>query len=197
MPLIRKWWCLFLMERFEIEGHGQRFAFWTDEARALLQGLKAPVYRVPRGSGITLKCPDHVLVAADRSAKEKQLVDLIVQSGEAEQHIVDVLKGKPRYFKHECQRVPVYLDTEEHRDVLYRHLRGIADREGTPNNIVDEVDFLMDVLFPEAIIYGLAVTHKVSVAHAENLFIVGQTLHTSERDQFEQRIEKELRQQGK
>lgn len=68
--------------------HGQRFAFWTDEARALLHGLKTPVYRVPRGSGITLKCPDYVLVAADRSAKEKELVDLIVQSGEAEQHIV-------------------------------------------------------------------------------------------------------------
>lgn len=48
--------------------------------------------------------------------------------------------------------MPVYLDTEEHRDVLFRHLRGIVGREGTPNNIVNEVDFLMDVLFPEVML---------------------------------------------
>ncbi|KAK1891765.1 Neurogenic locus notch like protein 2, partial [Dissostichus eleginoides] len=49
MPLIRKWWCL-LMERFEIQGHGQRFAFWTLEARSLLEGTLQPVFRVPRQS---------------------------------------------------------------------------------------------------------------------------------------------------
>ncbi|KAF4109739.1 hypothetical protein G5714_008991 [Onychostoma macrolepis] len=27
------------------ERHGQRFAFWTDEARNLLQGILQPVYR--------------------------------------------------------------------------------------------------------------------------------------------------------
>ncbi|KAF3832477.1 hypothetical protein F7725_026142 [Dissostichus mawsoni] len=50
MPLIRKWWCLLLMERFEIQGHGQRFAFWTLEARILLEGTLQPVFRVPRQS---------------------------------------------------------------------------------------------------------------------------------------------------
>ncbi|KAK1880863.1 1-phosphatidylinositol 45-bisphosphate phosphodiesterase epsilon-1 [Dissostichus eleginoides] len=50
MPLIRKWWCLLLMERFEIQGHGQRFAFWTLEARSLLEGTLQPVFRVPRQS---------------------------------------------------------------------------------------------------------------------------------------------------
>ncbi|XP_033974741.1 uncharacterized protein LOC117473307 [Trematomus bernacchii] len=50
MPLIRKWWCLLLMERFETQGHGQRFAFWTLEARSLLEGTLQPVFRVPRQS---------------------------------------------------------------------------------------------------------------------------------------------------
>ncbi|KAJ4940153.1 hypothetical protein JOQ06_026462, partial [Pogonophryne albipinna] len=50
MPLIRKWWCLLLVERFEIQGHGQRFAFWTLEARSLLEGTLQPVFRVPRQS---------------------------------------------------------------------------------------------------------------------------------------------------
>ncbi|XP_034052322.1 uncharacterized protein LOC117532864 isoform X2 [Gymnodraco acuticeps] len=50
MPLIRKWWCLLLMERFQIQGHGQRFAFWTLEARSLLEGTLQPVFRVPRQS---------------------------------------------------------------------------------------------------------------------------------------------------
>ncbi|XP_016344334.1 uncharacterized protein LOC107690489 [Sinocyclocheilus anshuiensis] len=53
MPLIRKWWCLLLMERFKIDGYGQRFAFWTDEARSLLQGTLQPIFRVPRKRAIT------------------------------------------------------------------------------------------------------------------------------------------------
>ncbi|XP_078126084.1 uncharacterized protein LOC144530394 isoform X2 [Sander vitreus] len=48
MAHIRKWWCISLMERFQIDGHGQRFAYWTNEARALLQGSLQPIYRVPK-----------------------------------------------------------------------------------------------------------------------------------------------------
>ncbi|XP_035864276.1 uncharacterized protein LOC118496496 [Sander lucioperca] len=48
MARIRKWWCISLMERFQIDGHGQRFAYWTNEARALLQGSLQPISRVPK-----------------------------------------------------------------------------------------------------------------------------------------------------
>ncbi|KAL3977890.1 ubiquitin-conjugating enzyme E2 D [Sarotherodon galilaeus] len=50
MPAIRLWWCIQLMERFCIEGHGQRFAFWTEEASLLLQGTLQPVFRVPKAT---------------------------------------------------------------------------------------------------------------------------------------------------
>ncbi|KAK7939071.1 hypothetical protein WMY93_002397 [Mugilogobius chulae] len=46
IPKIRKWWCLTILERFQIEGYGQMFAHWTKEAQALLEGLHEPVYRV-------------------------------------------------------------------------------------------------------------------------------------------------------
>ncbi|XP_054596462.1 uncharacterized protein [Nothobranchius furzeri] len=48
MAHIRKWWCISLMERFQIDGHGQRFAYWTNEAKALLQGSLQPIYRIPK-----------------------------------------------------------------------------------------------------------------------------------------------------
>ncbi|XP_048061371.1 uncharacterized protein LOC125277121 isoform X2 [Megalobrama amblycephala] len=50
VPMIRQWWCLQLMERFCLEGHGQRFAFWTEEASQLLQGTLEPVYRVSKST---------------------------------------------------------------------------------------------------------------------------------------------------
>ncbi|XP_057204871.1 uncharacterized protein LOC130563408 [Triplophysa rosa] len=48
VPLIRQWWCINLMERFCLEGHGQRFAYWTEEASQLLQGIVEPVFRVSK-----------------------------------------------------------------------------------------------------------------------------------------------------
>ncbi|KAK0135149.1 hypothetical protein N1851_029037 [Merluccius polli] len=48
MARIRTWWCINLMERFQIDGHGQRFAYWTNEATALLQGSLQPIYRIPK-----------------------------------------------------------------------------------------------------------------------------------------------------
>ncbi|XP_034070554.1 uncharacterized protein LOC117562226 isoform X2 [Gymnodraco acuticeps] len=45
---IRKWWCIMLMERYQIEGHGQRFSYWTNEAEELLKGALEPVYRVSK-----------------------------------------------------------------------------------------------------------------------------------------------------
>ncbi|KAL0963266.1 hypothetical protein UPYG_G00351900 [Umbra pygmaea] len=85
---IQKWWYLLIMERIEIQGHGQRFAFWTDEARRLLQGQLDPVYRVPRRRGLTEYRPLHMQAVTDRTAEEKRLVDFIVQSKGAEQHLV-------------------------------------------------------------------------------------------------------------
>ncbi|XP_051534434.1 PWWP domain-containing DNA repair factor 3B-like [Myxocyprinus asiaticus] len=170
MPLIRKWWCLLLMERFKIDGHGQRFAFWTDEARSLLQGTLQPVFRVPRQSAITEEVPVHMQAVIE----EKKLVDFIVQSQGAEQHLVGVRNGKPsKWFPQKSSsRVPVYLDSEE-QDTLFAYLKAVLHRTPTQLNFTDEVQFICGVLFPEAIIYGLAVLQNLSLQEAEQAFFSG------------------------
>ncbi|RVE55529.1 hypothetical protein OJAV_G00235380 [Oryzias javanicus] len=52
MAQIRKWWCVSLMER-----HGQRFAYWTNEAKVLLQGSLQPIYRLPKSRCHILQLP--------------------------------------------------------------------------------------------------------------------------------------------
>ncbi len=64
------------------ERYGQRFAFWTDEARSLLQGTLQPIFRVPRKRAITEEIPAHMQAVFDRTAEEK------IQSPGAEQHLV-------------------------------------------------------------------------------------------------------------
>uniref|UniRef100_A0A3B1JWG6 Ubiquitin-like protease family profile domain-containing protein n=1 Tax=Astyanax mexicanus TaxID=7994 RepID=A0A3B1JWG6_ASTMX len=86
VPLIRQWWCILLMERFQIEGHGQRFAFWTDKASRLLQGTLQPLFRVSRS--ITSDIPPHVQTMVNRTAQEKKLVDFAVQDHGVRQHLL-------------------------------------------------------------------------------------------------------------
>lgn len=68
--------------------HGQRFAFWTEEAKRLLQGILQPVFRVQKRKAVTQEVPMHVQVAVNRAAEEELLVDSILQSTGAEQHLV-------------------------------------------------------------------------------------------------------------
>ncbi|XP_051569132.1 structural maintenance of chromosomes protein 5-like [Myxocyprinus asiaticus] len=65
VPLIRQWWCIQLMERFCLEGHGQRFAYWTEEASQLLQGNLEPVFRVSKSTTTKLSPSRRVVVVED------------------------------------------------------------------------------------------------------------------------------------
>ena len=77
--------CLFL-------SHGQRFAFWTTEAKSLVKGELPPVFRVPRQSGLTTQVPPHLQAVSGRTEAEKALVNFIVHSQGAEQHLMVVFK---------------------------------------------------------------------------------------------------------
>ncbi|KAJ4925310.1 hypothetical protein JOQ06_018045 [Pogonophryne albipinna] len=46
MPALRKWWCVMLMENFDLGSHGKMFAHWTETSKALLRGEGPPVFRV-------------------------------------------------------------------------------------------------------------------------------------------------------
>ncbi|XP_033954680.1 uncharacterized protein [Pseudochaenichthys georgianus] len=46
MPALRKWWCVMLMENFDLGSHGKMFAHWTEKSKALLRGEVPPVFRM-------------------------------------------------------------------------------------------------------------------------------------------------------
>ncbi|XP_029943704.1 uncharacterized protein LOC115385770 [Salarias fasciatus] len=48
MPALRKWWCVMLMENFDLGSCGKVFAHWTDAAKALLRGEAPPVFRLKK-----------------------------------------------------------------------------------------------------------------------------------------------------
>ncbi|XP_077085832.1 uncharacterized protein LOC143737856 [Siphateles boraxobius] len=48
MPYLRSWWCKVLLENLEIEGHGRRFAHFTQEGRKMGDRSLPPVFRVLR-----------------------------------------------------------------------------------------------------------------------------------------------------
>ncbi|XP_034087817.1 uncharacterized protein LOC117556557 [Gymnodraco acuticeps] len=64
---IQKWWCIMLMERYQIEGHGQRFSYWTNEALE-------PVYRVPKKQKTEHELPNCLL--------SDILMEIVLQEGE-------------------------------------------------------------------------------------------------------------------
>ncbi|CAL8315702.1 unnamed protein product [Arctogadus glacialis] len=44
----QKWWCTVLLENFHLDGHGRRFAHFTEEAKQMAVGLLQPVFRLKR-----------------------------------------------------------------------------------------------------------------------------------------------------
>ncbi|CAI5669788.1 unnamed protein product [Oreochromis niloticus] len=48
MPYLRKWWCLLLMENFDLRSSGKLFAHWREEAKAVLEGQHVPIFRLKK-----------------------------------------------------------------------------------------------------------------------------------------------------
>ncbi|KAL7402326.1 hypothetical protein ABVT39_013218 [Epinephelus coioides] len=131
--------------------HGQRFTFWTNEAKSLLEGALEPVFRVPRWRTITDEVPLHLQAVTDCTEGEKTLVDFIINSQGAEQHLVSVLNGKPSKWLLEkpSSQVPIYIESEEEQKTLFVHLKALLARTSTQVEYKDEVQFICGVIFPE------------------------------------------------
>ncbi|CAL8312649.1 unnamed protein product [Arctogadus glacialis] len=48
VPALRKWWCIMLIENFDLGSHGKLFAHWTDASKALLRGEVPPVFKLKK-----------------------------------------------------------------------------------------------------------------------------------------------------
>ncbi|XP_073789200.1 uncharacterized protein isoform X2 [Danio rerio] len=129
MPVIRQWWCL-LMERFQIDGVGSK---------------------------TTSNLPAHVQAVQERKRNDKTLVDLILTSKSAEQHLVDTLGGKrSNWFPLKPRaQVPVYIENEQSLLVLCNYMSGVHHRTQTQLTYNNEVEFICGCLLSEAIIHGL------------------------------------------
>ncbi|KAJ8358658.1 hypothetical protein SKAU_G00151830 [Synaphobranchus kaupii] len=193
---VSSWW------RFHIEGHGQRFAYWTDEASSLLEGTLQPLFRVSRA--ISEEVSPHMQAVANRTAEQKKLVDFVVEAQGAQQHLLRILSGSEpskwlgRYKGKSSFHVPVYLDSEEQQDTLFFYLKGVLQKSATPQiSIMDEVLFILEVLFPECIIHALATLQGISIQEAENVFLTGVVHTQSEVEEFERRIGHQMKREGR
>ncbi|KAL1250955.1 hypothetical protein QQF64_018751 [Cirrhinus molitorella] len=202
MPAIREWWCLRLIERFETEGYGKRFAHWNKEARCLCEGTVRPLYR--GFPGLTHDLPQHVVAQSNQMSSNQALVDFIVAQKGADYHIQSIISGQKKskwldtFSKCSVKTVPVqvYIDNQEQVDAIYSHLSSILD--STPMHMhSDKVKFIMDVLFPESIICALAFVENLSILEAEEKFLRGPVIDLSEREHFDRRIEQHLKKIGK
>ncbi|XP_058603617.1 PWWP domain-containing DNA repair factor 4-like isoform X2 [Onychostoma macrolepis] len=170
--------------------YGRRFAFWTEEARSVLEGKTLPLFRVERRT--TSNLPTHVQAVQERDRNEKKLVDLILTSKSAEQHLVDILSGKrSKWFPPRFQ-VPVYIENEQSLTILCNYMKGVLNKTQMQLTYNDEVEFICGCLLPEAI-HGLCELQGLSWQEAEEVFLQGPIYQSSEVEEFDTRIARELK----
>ncbi|KAI2661735.1 PWWP domain-containing DNA repair factor 3A [Labeo rohita] len=138
-----------------------------------------PLYRLKRSRSTTQDVPQHVQAVQDRTRTEEALVDCIVSSKGTEQHLEDVLNGKPSKWFPLKPRVPIFMDSEQQCAILFEHLKALLHNCKTQLNFTNEVEFICSFLFPEAIIHGLCELQALSWQEAEEVFLRGPTYHPS------------------
>ncbi|KAJ8381226.1 hypothetical protein SKAU_G00020040 [Synaphobranchus kaupii] len=149
----------------------------TDEASCLLQGILQPVYRV--GKQTTIQLPAHIQATVERTATEQALVDLIVKERGAEERWYEPSKWLKGFQSKLPTKVPVYLDNDAQQDRLFNYLVTVLNSISPPFVIRDHILFVLEVLFPEAIIGALSVLGKMTLPKAADKFSAG--THRQER----------------
>ncbi|XP_072563743.1 uncharacterized protein [Paramormyrops kingsleyae] len=75
MPTLRKWWCVLLMENFELDSLGRLFAHWTEKSKPVIEGNHVPVFRLPKRKQVEV-CQEPAV------ARDLHVAILWVQSNE-------------------------------------------------------------------------------------------------------------------
>ncbi|XP_038173355.1 PWWP domain-containing DNA repair factor 3A-like [Arvicola amphibius] len=146
--------------------------------------------------------PDRMRAAWDRA--NQKLVDFIVKRKGADQHLLDIVKGrKPSRWlddlwksKREVFRIETYLEDEDQLHLVARHLQEIskeADQALLSLARGDHVRLTMEVLLPEAIICAIAALDELSYKEAEEKYLRGPPVHYREKELFEKTILKAAR----
>lgn len=151
--------------------------------------------------GSTRLLPDRTHAAHNR-ANEK-LVHFIVKQRMVEGHLLAVICGKQqsrylRSFMSTSRRrgVNIYLEDDQQLDQVYCYLSDLYATAVATTSCLTEgkstecVDFVLEVLLPEAIIYAIAGVDNVSVEKAEEKYLKGRCISKRERQEFDVMIEK-------
>ncbi|NWJ11181.1 MUM1 protein, partial [Crypturellus undulatus] len=126
--------------------------------------------------------PDRTRAARDK-ANEK-IVEFIVKSKGAEEHLLAILKSrkKSRWLKEFLNSsqyvtcVETYLEDEEQLDLVVNYLKQVYHEIDTRNLHQingDGIKFISDVLLPEAIIYAISAVDDIDYKKAEEKYIKG------------------------
>ncbi|NWX20031.1 MUM1 protein, partial [Aegotheles bennettii] len=126
--------------------------------------------------------PDRTRAARDRA--NKKIVEFIVKTKGAEEHLLAILKSRKqsrwlKEFLNSSQYVTcieTYLEDEEQLDLVVNYLKEVY-REMDTNNLHringDGIKFISDVLLPEAIIYAISAVDDIDYKKAEEKYIKG------------------------
>nr|XP_006125025.1 PWWP domain-containing protein MUM1 [Pelodiscus sinensis] len=125
--------------------------------------------------------PDRTRAARDKA--NSKIVDFIVKTKGAEEHLVAILKSKKqsrwlREFLNSSQYMTceTYLEDEEQLDLVVNYLQEVCHEIDTRKLDVkngDRIKFILDVLLPEAIIYAISAVDDIDYKKAEEKYIKG------------------------
>ncbi|XP_071434269.1 PWWP domain-containing DNA repair factor 3A isoform X1 [Pithys albifrons albifrons] len=141
--------------------------------------------------------PDRSRAARDR--ENKKLVEFIVKTKGAEEHLMGILKsGKQSRWLEKFLNsrrymtcVETYLEDEEQLDLVVDYLKEVYREMDTTNLhqiLGDGIKFISDVLLPEAIIYAIAAVDDIDYKKAEEKYIKGPPVSKRERELFDEQI---------
>uniref|UniRef100_G3U7L9 Uncharacterized protein n=1 Tax=Loxodonta africana TaxID=9785 RepID=G3U7L9_LOXAF len=147
--------------------------------------------------------PDHRMAARDRG--NQKLLDFIVKRKGAERHLLDLVDGRKHStwldsFLSSTRHmgcVETYLEDEDQLDVLVRYLQEIykqIDQRMLTGIKNDKVNFVLEVLLPEAIICSMSALEGLDYKDAEAKYLDGPPVHYREKELFDKKALVERRQ---
>ncbi|KAM9501589.1 uncharacterized protein Hap1MRO34_012260 isoform 2-T2 [Clarias gariepinus] len=143
--------------------------------------------------------PDRTQAARNRA--NQRLVDFIVRKQGAQNRLLAVINGQEesRWLQdlHSSSRLvvgQVYLEDDEQVDEVYSYLVELCESAAKANPSVetsDRIRFIMDVLFPEALIHAIAAVDCLPLDKAEEKYRQGPRHSKRERQEFDLMIEQQ------
>ncbi|KAM4657494.1 PWWP domain-containing DNA repair factor 3A isoform 1-T3 [Amazona ochrocephala] len=141
--------------------------------------------------------PDRTRAARDKA--NKKIVEFIVKTKGAEEHLLAILKSRKqsRWLKGFLNSrqyvtcVETYLEDEEQLDLVVNYLKEVyheIEAKHLHHINGDRIKFISDVLLPEAIIYAISAVDDIDYKKAEEKYIKGPSVSKREREIFDEEI---------